>query len=448
MSVVKSAAINLYDSVSGENHLQTKVSSDRADIQISSVPLYLKGTTVNLQNEGGNAIVDVVETMLATQQSVVDETTARVSAVTAEASARVAADGVLQDAVDDEKSAREAAMVAETSVRVSEEGKLDVKITEEKAARQQAITDEITARSGADTTLQGNIAAEQTSRVAEDGKLQTSLDGEIADRTTAVSDEKDERVAADGVLQDNLDDETTARTTLDTTLRGLISAETASRISEDGKEVTARSDADNALAASIATETNARLAEVAAERARLDAMLAGTSIDLNQLQELVTAYTTSDASILAQIGAITTNISAIQSQLDGTDSALNTLIANIQATGAAPAYTHDIKAILDAGLSSTSTGGTGYVLSSYTRVFSVGALSHTNSDVFYVKGVNATTSKVEHRAIFYDEGRSMWALAANYNDFVTNSAYTNASATVYQFATNGQPSNIVEHGAF
>jgi hypothetical protein len=271
------------------------------------------------------------------------------------------------------------------------------------------------------------------------------VDEEVAARQTAVSAEAVLRTSGDSTLQSAVDAETLARTTADTTLQANIATETAARLTAVSNEATARSDADNLLSASIATETNARLAEVAAERARLDAMLAGTSIDLNQLQELVTAYTTSDASILAQIGAITTNISAIQSQLDGTDSALNTLIANIQATGP---YTHDIKAILDAGLSQESTGGPAYVMSSYTRVFSVGSLTHTNSDVFYAKGVNATTSNVEHRAIYYDEGRSMWALGANYNDFVTNPYYTQTGVTVYQFATSGQPSNIVEHGAF
>ncbi len=43
---------------------------------------------------------------------------------------------------------------------------------------------------------------------------------------------------------------------------------------------------------------------MAGERSRIDALLAGTTIDLNQLQELVTAYTTSDASILAQIALL------------------------------------------------------------------------------------------------------------------------------------------------
>jgi chromosome segregation ATPase len=55
-------------------------------------------------------------------------------------------------------------------------------------------------------------------------------------------------------------------------------------------------------------------------------MLAGTSVDLNQLQELVTAYQTSDNDILAQITNISTNISNIQNQLNNLESVVTTLV--------------------------------------------------------------------------------------------------------------------------
>ena len=59
---------------------------------------------------------------------------------------------------------------------------------------------------------------------------------------------------------------------------------------------------------------------------------------MNQLKELVDAYTTSDSDILAQIGLINTNINNIQTQLDGTDTALNTLLANIEVAAPTPDY--------------------------------------------------------------------------------------------------------------
>ena len=377
MSIVKSSVINLYDGVSGDHHFQSKVSSDRVDVQVATLPLNIKGTSINLTNEGGNSIQDVVETMLATKQSVVDETAARGVAVANEASARSAADASLQNAINQEASDRSTAMIAETAVRVAAEDALDVKITEEKGARQAAVAAEILARSGADTVLQTNVDAVQTkldsevaARVAADGAeltarsaadavlqsnldaeantratddatLQTAIQQEQKDRTEAVLNEADARVAADTTLQSNIDAERDLRIEDDEVLQTNITNEAQARQHFDALEATARSDADNALAASVNAEKVARLAEVKVERERIDALLEGTGVDLNQLKELVTAYTTSDANILAQIGLINTNIAGIQAQLDGTDAALNTLIANIQATPAVPAVPGD-----------------------------------------------------------------------------------------------------------
>jgi hypothetical protein len=363
MSVVKSSALNLYDSVSGNNHFQTKVSSDRVDIQISSVPLYLKGTSLHLTNVNGNAITDVVETILGIIQTATNESAGRVIAINDEATDRLAADAVLQIAIDQKGVDSSSAIAAETLVRVAAEDALGVLILEEKAARQAAVTSEIsaratgdqnldtlltsevsarqaavlaelTARSAADSTLQSNINGEASLRTTADGVLQSNLDQEVIDRTSAVSAEAALRVSGDATLQSALDAEVLARTTADTTLQTNIATAVSQRITAVANEATARSDADNTIATSVLTETNARIAEVAGERSRIDALLAGTTIDLNQLQELVNAYTTSDASILSQISTITTTMSAIQIQLDGTDSVLNTLIADIASTNA------------------------------------------------------------------------------------------------------------------
>ena len=410
MSVVKSSVINLYDSLSGDNHFQAKVSSDRVDVQISSLPLNLKGATVNLTNEGGNTILDVVETIRSTQQSVVDEAAARVSAVAAEAALRVSGDADLQTAVNQEASDRSAAMTAETAIRVAAESALDVKITEEKGARVAAVSAEISARSGADTVLQTNIDSEATTRIAGDTTLQSNLDSESAARTAAVlaelnarsaadatlqsnivaeavsrvsgdaavqaavdqevsdrqadvSAEESARIAADASLQSAIDSEAATRLSSDQTLQANISSETSARISAISSEATARSNADNTLSASILAEQVARIAEVAAERARIDAILDGTDVDLNQLKELIVAYTTSDDNILSQISQINTTVAGIQSQLDGTDAALNTLIANIEATQA-PALTEiftTANGLTDMSLVTQSGGNPSYM---------------------------------------------------------------------------------------
>ena len=68
------------------------------------------------------------------------------------------------------------------------------------------------------------------------------------------------------------------------------------------------------------------------ERQRIDALLEGTGVDLNQLKELIAAYSSADTSLQDQISAINSNITIIQSQLAGTDATLNTLLANIAVT--------------------------------------------------------------------------------------------------------------------
>ena len=62
MSIIKSSVINLYDG-SGTHNYQSKVSSDRVELQSSTLPLGLKGTSISLTNQNGDTITDAVGTM-------------------------------------------------------------------------------------------------------------------------------------------------------------------------------------------------------------------------------------------------------------------------------------------------------------------------------------------------------------------------------------------------
>jgi len=124
----------------------------------------------------------------------------------------------------------------------------------------------------------------------------------------------------------SVDNETLAREQADSALSESISQEVTNRTNAVNAEQLARSNADTALATMVQTERTDRLAEVAVERGRLDAMLAGTDVDLNQLQELITAYQTSDASLLARIGTVSTNISNIQTALTTRTDRVDTLV--------------------------------------------------------------------------------------------------------------------------
>ena len=135
--------------------------------------------------------------------AVSDEETARIAAVTAEASSRASADTSLQSNIDSEATtARAAEAVLTTAVSDEEtrataaEGVLTTAISAEETARIAAVSAEASSRSSADTALQGEIDAEEVRAAAAEGVLTTNLATEVTDRQTAVSAEATTRAAA------------------------------------------------------------------------------------------------------------------------------------------------------------------------------------------------------------------------------------------------------------
>lgn len=93
--------------------------------------------------------------------------------------------------------------------------------------------------------------------------------------SNAVSVETTERVAADVILQENIDTERITRSVAISTVQ----------------------------------------ADVNTEKARIDALVSGTTVDLDTLQELITAYSNADATILATIAALQTQVNSIALQV-------------------------------------------------------------------------------------------------------------------------------------
>ena len=392
MSILKSSVINLYDALSGQEQFQAKVSSDRADLLINTLPLNITGTKVNISNYGGGSVLDVVGTVVAIKQSVIDAVAASVAAVSAEAGLRVSGDAAVQTAANSEVSNRTTAMATETTARVAAETVIANNLTVEIGARASAITSEISARSAADTALQTNITAEAKSRADADVVLQTNITAEAKSRldadtleitarntaiTSAVATELSARVAQDAVLQTNItaeaktradadvvlqtnitaeataraaadtaeatarvsgdatvqtavNNEITARTAADGVLQSNITAESNARGLAVSNEITARTNADGVLQSNIAAEQTRAMDEVKVERSRIDALLAGSSISLDSLLELVNAYTTSDTNILSQIATMTATITGIQTSLSSTNTTLSTLLSTAE----------------------------------------------------------------------------------------------------------------------
>jgi hypothetical protein len=289
------------------------------------------------------------------------------AADSAEQTARIAADGVLQSNID-----------SEAATRLANDNTLQANITSEETARiagdaatlvsAKAYTDareaaEAALRLAADTTLQSNIDAEEARAVAAEGVLTADLAAEVANRISAISAENTamlaavagvqadvdqnesdadaaisaeeaRAIAAEGVLTSNLASEITNRTNADA-FEANLSAVARAAIQADVDQNEADSDASHAsattdrgairseFAAADAAEAALRVSGDAALQSQLDALLAGSSVDLDTLIELVTAYELADTSIIASITALQSDVDQNESDADAAIAAMD-----------------------------------------------------------------------------------------------------------------------------
>jgi len=236
--------------------------------------------------------------------------------------------------VDDRKAAVDADLAAEVSRAMGVEAGLQSAIDAEVAARISAVSAEASARTAADTTLQGNINAEAATRTSADAALNASISAEVtrasgveatlqgnidtvqstltaaitAETTRATAAEADEasaRAAADVVLANDLAAEVTART-------NAVATEQAARIAGDAALQTALNNVEAALLADIATEEAARIAGDALLQSNLDAEAATRASADTALTNALAAETlraeTEEADIRADFAAADTNL--------------------------------------------------------------------------------------------------------------------------------------------
>ena len=137
------------------------------------------------------------------QANVDAEETARIAAITAEATSRGAADTTLQSNIDAEASTARAAESANASAISSEAS------TARAAEAQNAsdISDEETRATAAEATLTTNLASEASTARAAEAANATAISDEETARISAVSAEASSRAAADSALQNELDAE-------------------------------------------------------------------------------------------------------------------------------------------------------------------------------------------------------------------------------------------------
>jgi hypothetical protein len=322
----KSSSLNLYDAVTGSKHFCQRVATDQVDMHSINLPINLRGMQINFTNSDGQTVTNVVAKIKAMDAAHAAEVTARQTAVGNEEKNREDAEDDLTGLIDTERQSRIDADSAEVTARNNADVVIHNAINAEAGARAGAVTAEQGARSSADSTLQFNIDEEKTARGNADTSLSNRINAETTDRGSAIN-------AAFNDLSGLVDE---VRTAVENELLDRenavsgVSDGLADEIAERGAAVTAeqlaRSNADDSLSSNIDTERDERLEEVRVERERIDAMLSGSDINLNQLHELVTAYQSSDSDILLQIGAITASINGLQANLTALTQRVNTLV--------------------------------------------------------------------------------------------------------------------------
>ena len=148
------------------------------------------------------------------------ETTARINAVLAEASARNAADLLLAGAIDTINGV-DSTLQANITALNNVDTTLQNSITALNNV-DTTLQNSITAITNVDTTLQNSINAEITARTNADTTLQANINTESTARTNAILAEQTARSNADVTLQANIDAEITARSNADVTLQNSI----------------------------------------------------------------------------------------------------------------------------------------------------------------------------------------------------------------------------------
>jgi len=113
-----------------------------------------------------------------------------------------------------------------------------------------------------------------------------------------------------------------------------IAAEAEARETADTTEAAARATADTALDTAYKAADTALQGNIDVETGRIDAILSGSNVDLNQIVEVVAAYELADTSIIS-------SITSLQADVDGNEADADAAIAAQVAKEAAYEVSND-----------------------------------------------------------------------------------------------------------
>ena len=150
--------------------------------------------------------------------------------------------------------------------------------------------------------VQSNLDALTTSSAASIGALQAADASEAATRVAALAAAATARVDADAVIQTALDAEVATRTSDVAAATAAVATETTARTAADTAEAAARVAADAVLQAAVDVE-----------KARVDSILSGSEVSLDNLKKVVDVYREADNNVLKILVGLQTQISDLTS---------------------------------------------------------------------------------------------------------------------------------------
>ena len=304
MSLSNSSSLNLYDSVNKQLYT-TSTFSDRVELNAGSKPIHFHGSTVMFYNKDGtNTSSDVVADLNVLKAGQVSDRAYTDAAASAEATARAAVDVSINTKADTATSDRAAADYA-----------LQNTVSANKAAVAAAVASALAVHTAADADLKASLDAEKATFAAASASLRSDLTAEAARAVAAEQKESADCLAADA------------------SLRADLAAEAARSLAAGTKEVTDRSSADASLLTRIEQRTVDRVALVQVERARIDAILADNSVDLNKLKSIVDAYNSLNTKQATEITILTATCASLQTQATALKSKLDLALVSTAGTG-------------------------------------------------------------------------------------------------------------------
>ncbi len=170
---------------------------------------------------------------------------------------------------------------------------------------ENAIASGAAGAASASALVQSNLNSVETALNTAIGDLSATVNTNRALSQAEAVHDANQRVVLESNLSIEISNEETARIADVNTLNLTIASEAAARASAISSEASTRS-------AAVTTLTT----DLGIERDRIDAILAGSAVDLNSFLELVTAYEGSDSSILTTIGAIQSQLTSLQNTVD------------------------------------------------------------------------------------------------------------------------------------